>query len=100
MQVAVVNWELNGDPATAEKDAVAIAVPPSLLDPLAEQSAIMAGLEKYAEYNITVLCFTDPGDGRRSEPALVRTDEDCKSFIWSIVYCMHVEWLSFWEVTC
>jgi hypothetical protein len=55
-----------------------MTVPPSLLDPLAEQSAIMAGLEKFTSYNITVLCFTDPGDGLRSQPVEVRTDEDGK----------------------
>jgi len=56
-----------------------MTVPPSLLDPLAEQSAVMAGLEKFTSYNITVLCFTDPGDGLRSQPVEVRTNEDGKS---------------------
>lgn len=51
-------------------------VPPSLLDPLAEQTANFSGLDKYTEYNITVLCFTDPGDGKRSEPVSIRTLED------------------------
>ncbi|XP_017852461.1 protein sidekick [Drosophila busckii] len=53
-----------------------ITVPPSLIDPLAEQSAKLGGLEKYAEYNISVLCFTDPGDGVRSLFAPIRTLED------------------------
>ncbi|XP_076674857.1 sidekick cell adhesion molecule isoform X2 [Andrena cerasifolii] len=51
-------------------------VPPSLFDPLAEQSAIMTGLKKYTLYNITVLCFTDPGDGERSAHFQIRTRED------------------------
>lgn len=51
-------------------------VPPSLLDPLAEQEALLSGLEKYTDYNITVLCFTDPGDGVRSVAVPVRTNED------------------------
>jgi hypothetical protein len=38
----------------------------------------MGGLEKFTDYNITVLCFTDPGDGVRSQPFEVRTDEDGK----------------------
>lgn len=38
----------------------------------------MGGLEKFTDYNITVLCFTDPGDGIRSQPFEVRTDEDGK----------------------
>ncbi|XP_046802357.1 protein sidekick isoform X3 [Lucilia cuprina] len=53
-----------------------ITVPPSLLDPLAEQTAILNGLEKYQDYNITVLCFTDPGDGVRSFRVPVKTKED------------------------
>lgn len=53
-----------------------MTVPPSLFDPLAEQSAVMTGLRKYTPYNITVLCFTDPGDGERSLPVEVRTRED------------------------
>lgn len=36
----------------------------------------MNGLEKFAEYNVTVLCFTDPGDGIRSEAHYVKTMED------------------------
>ncbi|XP_066595112.1 protein sidekick isoform X2 [Prorops nasuta] len=51
-------------------------VPPSLFDPLAEQSAIITGLRKYTSYNITVLCFTDPGDGLKSDPVEIRTLED------------------------
>jgi hypothetical protein len=38
----------------------------------------MGGLEKFTDYNVTVLCFTDPGDGIRSQPFEVRTDEDGK----------------------
>lgn len=59
-----------------ELEARMTTVPPSLIDPLAEQSAIMSGLEKFTEYNITVLCFTDPGDGVRSSPVYAKTKED------------------------
>jgi protein sidekick len=38
----------------------------------------MGGLEKFTDYNITVLSFTDPGDGIRSQPVEVRTNEDGK----------------------
>ena len=55
-----------------------MTVPPSLLDPLAEQSTVMGNLEKFTDYNITVLCFTDPGDGIRSQPVEVQTNEDSK----------------------
>ncbi|XP_063378104.1 protein sidekick isoform X1 [Cydia fagiglandana] len=53
-----------------------VSVPPNLLDPLTEQTAIISGLEKFTDYNISVLCFTEPGDGPRSEFVLVRTNED------------------------
>ncbi|KAG6449472.1 hypothetical protein O3G_MSEX006098 [Manduca sexta] len=53
-----------------------VSVPPNLLDPLTEQSAIIGGLEKFTEYNITVLCFTEPGDGPPSDYIAVRTKED------------------------
>lgn len=55
-----------------------MSVPPSLLDPLAEQTAMMGGLEKFTSYNITVVCFTDPGDGERSDYVHVITSQDGK----------------------
>lgn len=55
-----------------------VSVPPNLLDPLTEQSSVIDGLEKFTEYNITVLCFTEPGDGPRSDYVLVTTKEDSK----------------------
>lgn len=70
-----------GDPATEEEAARMETVPPSLFDPLAEQTAVIGGLEKYCEYNVTVLCFTDPGDGLRSAPVVVRTNEDGMYFL-------------------
>uniref|UniRef100_A0A182PUC6 Protein sidekick n=1 Tax=Anopheles epiroticus TaxID=199890 RepID=A0A182PUC6_9DIPT len=59
-----------------ETEMKELTVPPNLLDPLAEQSEVFNGLEKYTSYNITVLCFTDPGDGERSMPVSVQTLED------------------------
>ncbi|XP_045445941.1 protein sidekick isoform X2 [Melitaea cinxia] len=53
-----------------------VSVPPNLLDPLTEQTAAIDGLEKFTEYNISVLCFTEPGDGPRSDFVLIRTKED------------------------
>lgn len=55
-----------------------MTVHPNLVDPLAKQTAVMGGLEKFTEYNITVLCFTDPGDGELSEFVSVKTREDGK----------------------
>lgn len=68
-------WRWDGaDVANTEQKIV--SVPPNLLDPLTEQSAAISGLEKFTEYNITVLCFTEPGDGPQSDYILVRTKED------------------------
>lgn len=69
------------DTENANVEQKLVSVPPNLLDPLAEQSAIIDGLEKFTEYNITVLCFTEPGDGPRSDYILVRTKEDSKLYI-------------------
>lgn len=63
-----------------------ISVPPNLLDPLTEQSAIISGLHKFTEYNITVLCFTEPGDGPRSDFVLVRTKEDIPDEVGSLLF--------------
>lgn len=68
-------WDVVENSNTEQK---IVSVPPNLLDPLTEQSAAISGLEKFTEYNITVLCFTEPGDGPRSDYILVRTKEDSK----------------------
>ncbi|XP_064211219.1 protein sidekick isoform X2 [Tribolium castaneum] len=57
-------------------EAKMITVHPNLLDPNQEQTALMTGLEKFTDYNVTVLCFTDPGDGEISEFVPVKTKED------------------------
>lgn len=67
-----------------------MSVPPNLLDPLTEQSAIISGLDKFTEYNVTVLCFTEPGDGPQSDYVLVRTKEDSKFSI-KVSYLLHVQ---------
>ncbi|XP_056641389.1 protein sidekick isoform X2 [Diorhabda sublineata] len=53
-----------------------MTVHPNLLDPYAEQKAIMTHLNKFKAYNITVVCFTDPGDGQMSDYYYVKTKED------------------------
>ncbi|XP_044271077.1 protein sidekick isoform X2 [Tribolium madens] len=57
-------------------EAKMMTVHPNLLDPNQEQTALMTGLEKFTDYNVTVLCFTDPGDGEISEFVSVKTQED------------------------
>ena len=69
---SIVNPALD---ASVEPALVKI-VNPSPFDPLAEQEAIIGDLEKYMEYYITVLCFTNPGDGPNSVPVYTRTKED------------------------
>lgn len=53
-----------------------MTVAPSLFDPLAQQTTTFLNLKKFTAYNVTVLCFTDPGDGPISSPSLVVTHED------------------------
>ena len=66
-----------GENSSLEKT---VTVPPSPFDPLAEQTALVDGVQKYTEYHITVLCFTSPGDGPPSAPVVIRTAEDRKFF--------------------
>ena len=56
--------------------AATVTVPPDLLNPLSEQTSLIDGLKPWTAYNITVLCFTSPGDGVRSPPEHVRTHQD------------------------
>lgn len=67
--------EMVGD-VTKEVAVKTIKVAPNLINPLEEQNCTVAGLVPYTYYNITVLCFTNPGDGVRSNPILLRTEED------------------------
>ena len=66
-----------GENASLEKT---VTVPPSPFDPLAEQTALVDGIQKFTEYRITVLCFTSPGDGPSSSPVIIKTTEDGNSF--------------------
>lgn len=49
--------------------------------PLSTQTmeTVLGGLRKYTAYNVTVLCYTQPGDGPRSPPVLIRTKQDGES---------------------
>ncbi|XP_047493701.1 protein sidekick-like isoform X3 [Penaeus chinensis] len=60
-------------------------VPPSPY-PDAVESAQLVNLDKYTEYYITVLCFTHPGDGNRSQPIKIRTLEDVPDTIESLKF--------------
>ncbi|XP_074029858.1 sidekick cell adhesion molecule isoform X2 [Leptinotarsa decemlineata] len=63
-------------PTRGHLEASMMTVHPNLLDPYAEQTAVMTHLQKFTEYNITVVCFTDPGDGEMSDYHQVKTKED------------------------
>ncbi|WKY08323.1 hypothetical protein Q1695_007667 [Nippostrongylus brasiliensis] len=48
-----------------------------LVDPTSVDLKVLVNdLEKYGHYNLTVLCYTSPGDGPRNNPVLVVTEED------------------------
>ncbi|NXK06956.1 SDK2 protein, partial [Herpetotheres cachinnans] len=57
-----------------EEEATVVTVRPNFQDSI--HVGYVAGLQKFAEYFTSVLCFTTPGDGPRSPPQLVRTHED------------------------
>ncbi|EEC04933.1 sdk-P1, putative [Ixodes scapularis] len=54
--------------------------------PLQEHAAVVAGLRKYHSYNLTVLCFTSPGNGPRSAPVLVTTKQDVPGPVGSLKF--------------
>ncbi|ROT77317.1 hypothetical protein C7M84_004018 [Penaeus vannamei] len=60
-------------------------VPPSPY-PDAVETTQLVNLDKYTEYYITVLCFTHPGDGNRSQPIKIRTLEDVPDTIESLKF--------------
>lgn len=43
------------------------------------QSFELTGLEKFTNYTVKVLAFTSIGDGNKSDPVIVPTDEDGKN---------------------
>lgn len=57
-------------------EVITLKVPPNLVNPLEEQNCTLGSLKKFTYYNITVLCFTHPGDGVPSNSILIRTQED------------------------
>ncbi|CAG7730812.1 unnamed protein product, partial [Allacma fusca] len=67
-----------------------VSVPPSPFDPMLEQTGIVCHLEKFTEYNLTVLCFTNPGDGKRSSAVSIKTLEDTPD----VVTDLHFEEIS------
>lgn len=62
--------------ASNGESIVTLKVAPNLINPLEEQNCTLSALKKFTSYNVTVLCFTHPGEGVSSSPILVRTFED------------------------
>lgn len=59
-----------------ELELESLKVPPNLINPLEEQNCTLGCLKKFTSYNITVLCFTHPGEGVASNPIQITTHED------------------------
>ena len=51
---------------------------------LGMQTYNIEDLKKFTDYKLSVLCYTSKGDGPASNPVLVKTQEDGKSYILSI----------------
>jgi protein sidekick len=65
----------NEDGEEKKTPEATVTVAPNLLDPLSEQTSVIDSLTPWTAYNVTVLCFTSPGDGLRSPAELVRTHQ-------------------------
>ena len=63
-------------------DVMRIVIPSDTSNIYGRQTAHVAGLKKYTDYELTVLCFTSKGDGPETSAVTVRTNEDgqCSPF--------------------
>ena len=57
-------------------DVIRITIPSDTSNIYGRQTAHVASLKKYADYDLTVLCFTSKGDGPQTSAVTVRTLED------------------------
>lgn len=69
-----------------DKEIEMLKVPPNLVNPLEEQNCTLGGLRKFTSYNITVLCFTHPGEGVPSNPIQITTQEDVPGEVSSLQF--------------
>lgn len=67
-------WKIGKD--NIPKLMKSMMVDPNVLGMNSEHTAMLKDLEKFTDYNISVLCFTNPGDGPRSAHQNVKTLED------------------------
>lgn len=59
-----------------ENEVTVVTVRPNFQDSV--HVGYITGLKRFTEYYSSVLCFTTPGDGPRSQPQRLRTHEDSK----------------------
>jgi protein sidekick len=69
-----------------EMEVKTLKVAPNLINPLEEQNCTLGSLKKYKHYNITILCFTHPGDGVPSNPIMIQTQEDVPDEVSSLQF--------------
>ena len=66
--------------------AAEVDVPVNSLDQSGRQVGQLTGLEKYTEYDVTISCYTNGGEGPTSEPLRQRTAQDGKHSNYSYTY--------------
>ncbi|KAK3593323.1 hypothetical protein CHS0354_031382 [Potamilus streckersoni] len=68
-----------------QTEIVAI-VSPDPSNPTGLQTTKLTNLKKFTQYNITVLCYTSQGEGPKSAPKVIRTDEDLPGRVDSLTF--------------
>lgn len=61
-------------PETFPEDVTVVTITPDY--PASRHTGLVSGLSKFTWYYGSALCFTTPGDGPRSPPALLQTHQD------------------------
>lgn len=74
------------DDSPNKMEIITMKVPPNLINPLEDQNCTLGSLKKFMQYNVTVLCFTHPGDGVKSSPILIKTLEDVPDEVSSLQF--------------
>ncbi|KAL3875338.1 hypothetical protein ACJMK2_033296 [Sinanodonta woodiana] len=68
-----------------QTEIVAI-VSPNPTNPTGLQTTQLTNLKKFTQYSITVLCYTSQGEGPKSAPRVIRTDEDFPGRVDSLTF--------------
>lgn len=83
-KIQAYRYAVDGSPNKME--IITMKVPPNLINPLEDQNCTLGSLKKFTQYNVTVLCFTHPGDGVKSSPILIKTLEDVPDEVSSLQF--------------